>query len=221
MYSAKQHYNKNNYNEIMYKGISGYIFRYQHKILSPNYLINKKKVLEVGPGFAPHIKFKKLNFDEYHCVEINDTEDIKNYYKDNFKNVIFNVYDGSKIDYPNETFDRVIISHSLEHISDPENQLNELLRVLKPNGIISIALPCDNGLLWRFGRFYNKLTHNRKNNISDLDYDYFVANEHINTIFQLKAILKKKFVIKEETFLPFRIKIIDLNLIYVCQIYKE
>ena len=35
----------NNYNEILYKGIAGYIFRYQHKILSPKYLLNKKIVL--------------------------------------------------------------------------------------------------------------------------------------------------------------------------------
>ena len=221
MYNANQHYDKNNYNELLYKGITGYIFRYQHKILTPNYLIDKKKVLEVGPGFEPHIKFRKLNFDEYHCLEINDTNDIKNFYRENFKNIIFNIYDGLKIDYPDESFDRVIISHTLEHIPNPENHMNELLRVLKPNGVISIALPCDNGLLWRLGRFYNKMTHNRKNNISDLDYDYFVANEHINTIYQLKAILKKKFIIKYEIFLPFRIKIIDLNLIYVCQIYKE
>ena len=221
MYNANQHYDKNNYNELLYKGITGYIFRYQHKILTPNYLIDKKKVLEVGPGFEPHIKFKKLNFDEYHCLEINNTNDIKNFYRENFKNIIFNIYDGLKIDYPDESFDRVIISHTLEHIPNPENHMNELLRVLKPNGVISIALPCDNGLLWRLGRFYNKMTHNRKNNISDLDYDYFVANEHINTIYQIKAILKKKFIIKDEIFLPFRIKIIDLNLIYVCQIYKE
>ena len=221
MYNANQHYDKNNYNELLYKGITGYIFRYQHKILTPNYLIDKKKVLEVGPGFEPHIKFRKLNFDEYHCLEINDTNDIKNFYRENFKNIIFNIYDGLKIDYPDESFDRVIISHTLEHIPNPENHMNELLRVLKPNGVISIALPCDNGLLWRLGRFYNKMTHNRKNNISDLDYDYFVANEHINTIYQIKAILKKKFIIKDEIFLPFRIKIIDLNLIYVCQIYKE
>ena len=104
---------------------------------------------------------------------------------------------------------------------NPEIFIDQILRVLKPKGVISIALPCDNGLLWRFGRFYNKMTHNRKKKILDIDYDYFVANEHVNTIFQLKAILKKKFQLKHEIFLPFRIKIIDFNLIYVCQVYKE
>ena len=55
----------------------------------------------------------------------------------------------------------MIISHTLEHIHCPEAFINELLRVLKPNGVISIALPCDNGLLWRLGRFYNKFFNDR------------------------------------------------------------
>lgn len=99
--------------------------------------------------------------------------------------------------------------------------INELLRVLKPNGFISIALPCDNGLLWRLGRFYNKLFNNKKKGIPDIDYDYLVANEHVNTIFQLQAIIKKKFKFRNEKYLPFKIKIIDFNLIYICEIYKE
>ena len=221
MYTDKNHYDQVNYNEILYSGIVGLIFKHQHTKLSPDYLLNKKKVLEIGPGFEPHIKFKKLNFEEYHCLEINQNHDIKKYYSENFKKIIFNSYDGKKIDYPNETFDRVIISHTLEHVLNPEIFIDQILRVLKPKGVISIAIPCDNGLLWRFGRFYNKMTHNRKKKISDVDYDYFVANEHVNTIFQLKAILKKKFSIKHEIFLPFRIKIIDFNLIYICQVYKE
>ena len=127
---------------------------------------------------------------------------------------------GKKIDYSDEVFDRIIISHTLEHIYYPETFMNELLRVLKPNGVISIALPCDNGLLWRFGRFYNKLVNNKKKGIQNIDYDYLVANEHVNSIFQLQSILKKKFKVRNEKYLPFKIKIIDFNLIYICEVYK-
>ena len=66
------HYEEERYREYMYTGLIGYIFRYQHKILTPDYLLDKQKVLEIGPGFEPHIKFKKLNYVEYHCLDIND-----------------------------------------------------------------------------------------------------------------------------------------------------
>ncbi len=219
MYNKHEHYNQKNYNEILYSGVVGKIFRHQHQLLTPNKLL-KEKILEIGPGFEPHIKFKKIDFEEYHCLETNFTKEIQEYYKKNFKEVIFKNYDGKKIDYSNETFDRVIISHALEHIYYPEAFMNELLRVLKPKGVISIALPCDNGLLWRFGRFCNKLVNNKKKGIRDVDYDYLVANEHINSIFQLQAIIKKKFKVKNEKYLPFKIKIVDLNLIYICEVYK-
>ena len=215
------HYDKSNYREYLYSGLIGFIFRYQHQKLSPNHLVNKKKVLEVGPGYEPHIKFKKLNYEEYHCIELSDSKELKEYFQTNYSDIIFNTYDGKNINHPNNTFDRIIISHTLEHIHNPENFINEMLRVLKNEGCISIALPCDNGFLWRFGRFLLKKTYHKIRKFSEVDFDYFIANEHVNTIFQLLSIFKKKFNISKEIYLPFRLKIPDLNLIYICHIKKD
>ena len=55
---------------------------------------------------------------------------------------------------------------------------------LKKNGVLSIALPNDPGFLWRFGRFFLKLfSLKKKLNITNLEYDYMIASEHINSIF--------------------------------------
>ena len=215
------HYDKNNYREYLYTGLIGFIFRYQHHKLSPNFLLNEKKVLEVGPGFEPHIKFKKLNCEEYHCVELSKSAELKEYFKNEFPEIIFNNYDGEKINHPDNTFDRIIISHTLEHIHNPEDFINELLRVLKKDGYISIALPCDNGFFWRMGRFLLKKTYHKIRKFSEVDFDYFIANEHVNTIFQLLSLFKKKFHPTNEIYLPFRLKIPDLNLIYICHIQKK
>ena len=128
---------------------------------------------------------------------------------------------GKNIPFEKETFDRIIISHCLEHVNDPETFINEMFRVLKKDGIISIALPCDNGFLWRMGRYILKKTFLRKKGFDELDYNYQMAIEHKNTIFQLIAIFRKRLIIKKEIFLPFRIKSPDLNLYYVCQITKK
>ena len=93
------HYEEEKYREYMYTGLIGYLFRYQHKILTPNYLLDKQKVLEIGPSFEPHIKFKKLNYVEYHCLDINDSSELIKYYEENFSDVFFKCYSGKKLDY--------------------------------------------------------------------------------------------------------------------------
>ena len=88
---------------------------------------------------------------------------------------------------------------------------------LKKDGILSIALPSDPGLLWRLGRTFLKLfSVKKKLNISNLEYDYMIASEHINSIFNLISIIKYKYKnnIISEQYLPFKIKILDFNLFY-------
>lgn len=221
IFDIKTNYEEERYREYLYTGFLGYLFRYQHRILTPNYLLDKQKVLEIGPGYEPHIKFKKLNYVEYHCLDIDDSPELEKYYEKQFSNVLFKCYDGKKIDYPDNTFDRIIISHTLEHVVDTENFINEMLRVLKPECFISIALPCDNGFFYRLGRFILRKTYLKRRGVSGIDYDYVIAKEHVCTIFQLLSILKKKYFIKEQIFIPFRIKSPDINLIYVCQIQKK
>ena len=207
--------------EYLYSGIIGYLFRRQHIALTPKYLEHSNKILEIGPGFAPHYKYANLDFKEYHCIDNNSSEKLKNFYKNQLKNIFFKSYRGYSIPYENEMFDRIIISHCLEHIPDPEKFILEMLRVLKPGGHLSIALPCDNGILWRFGRYLMKKTFHKRKGLSELDINYVVAKEHINSIFQLLAILHKKFSVINEIFLPFRFKVPDLNLFYICQIQKK
>lgn len=116
------------------------------------------------------------------------------------------------------------MSHVLEHICEPENYILKVITKLKKGGSLSISLPCDPGLLWRLGRLYQKTFHvKNKLNLSDQDYDYMIATEHVNSIFNLISILKynfKNFFFIEQ-FLPFKfLKSADLNLFYNFTIVK-
>ena len=44
-------------------------------------------------------------------------------------------------EYPDNTFDAVVMSHVIEHLYDPEGTLRECARILKPNGTIIVATP--------------------------------------------------------------------------------
>ncbi|RZO62513.1 MAG: SAM-dependent methyltransferase [Candidatus Pelagibacterales bacterium] len=196
--------------EVCHKGLED--TRYLKKIK------NNCKVLEIGAGTSPHLKYVKHKFGKYYFIET--SKFAINFLKKKFgddKKFKFKTYNGRKIPYKKNYFDRIIISHVLEHISDPEFFLEEMMSKLKKNGFISIALPNDPGFLWRLGRFFLKIFKVKKKlNITNLEYDYMIATEHVNSIFNLISIIryKHKNNIISEKYLPFKIKILDLNLFY-------
>ncbi len=210
------------YNNHLYEGLSGVLFRYCHRKLENFKFRNKKfdKILEIGAGSMPHYHFINHSYNEYHIAETSDFA--KDFHKDN-KKVILKIYDGTTLPYQNETFDRIIISHCLEHILSPEKFINEMMRTLKKGGILSISLPTDPGFAWRLGRLFIKyFTLKNSYNIPGDEYEYMNATEHVNSIFNLKSIIKFNFKnCIEEHFYPLKIKLIDFNLFYNVHIYKK
>ena len=223
MYKKKQFFKlEKKYSTYQESGTVGTMMEICHKKLEDNKYLKKLKknckVLEIGAGSSPHLKYVKHEFGKYFFLENSKfaIDFLKKKFNDK-KNFEFKSYNGKKIPFKNNYFDRIIISHVLEHIADPEFFLEEMMTKLKKNGILSIALPCDPGLMWRWGRFYLKLFNVKKKlNISNLEYDYMIASEHINSIFNLISIIKYKYKnnIISEKYLPFKVRIVDFNLFY-------
>jgi 2-polyprenyl-3-methyl-5-hydroxy-6-metoxy-1,4-benzoquinol methylase len=59
--------------------------------------------------------------------------------KRNYRSKKFKVYNGIDIPADDEQFDHVTLHHVLAHVEDPERVLEEIYRVLKPNGTLSIV----------------------------------------------------------------------------------
>ena len=209
------------YNSHAYSGLMGFFMNQCHRQLEKfDFPKNISKVLEVGAGNAPHYKFIKHEYDEYHIVETSGT--IIGNYTDNPKVIAAN-YDGKILPYEKEYFDRIIISHCLEHIVDPEAFLFEMMEKLKTGGVLSISLPTDPGLLFRIGRLYLKIFSLRnKYKISSEKFDYMNATEHVNSIFGLSSIIKYNYKdCLKDYYLPFKIRLFDLNLFYNVHISKK
>ena len=209
------------YNTHLYTGLYGYAMKYCHKQLE-NFNREKKysKVLEIGAGNAPHLNYLKHDYDEYFIAETSNYA--MDFYKE-MKNIKAYFYDGINLPFEDNFFDRIIISHCLEHINEPEKFLFEMMNKLKQGGILSISLPTDPGLLWRLGRLFIKYFIVKKTyNISKEEYEYINATEHINSIFTLINLIRYNFKNQiEEHYLPFRIKLIDANLFYIVHITKS
>ena len=208
------------YTTHLYTGLYGFAMRYCHRQLE-NFKREKKysKVLEVGAGNVPHLNYLKHDYDEYYIVETSDYA-LKSYKE--MKNVKISIYDGANLPFENNFFDRIIISHCLEHINEPEKFLFEMMSKLKNHGVLSISLPTDPGLFWRLGKLLTKYYIARKTyKISGKEYEYMVATEHINSIFNLISLIRYNFNNQiDENFLPLKIKSVDLNLFYNVHITK-
>lgn len=211
-----------NYSEHLYTGFLGFMMKYCHKTLE-NFSMKKRKfnkILEIGAGIQPHDKYIKHDYDEYHILEISDFAIEK--LSEN-KKFIVHKYDGKILPFKDETFDRVVMSHTLEHIEGSENFIQDVMKIINQGGVLSISLPTDPGLIWRFSRFITSFFKAKSVlGLSRLQYNYINATEHINSIFNLISIIRYKYKNSyEEYFYPLRVKSADLNLFYNVHIHKK
>jgi ubiquinone/menaquinone biosynthesis C-methylase UbiE len=201
-------------------GMAGYFLSKSHEWCESSFGEEDTfpKVLEVGAGTAKHLKYVRHKFNEYFVTDLNtpmlDRIDISKL----SGKVIVEKQDASRLSYENESFDRVIATHVLEHMPNPHIVLREWFRVLKPGGVLSLVLPCDPGMAWRLGRTVGSRSRSEK---AGIPYDYWMAREHINPINGLVSFVRYYFDSYEEKWLPFRIPSMDLNLFYIAHIRKN
>jgi SAM-dependent methyltransferase len=101
-------------------------------ILSQN--INRfKNILEIGAGHCPQ-KQLLLSYNEGAIYTSIDNGD--QYIDNNNIN-----QDAHSIQFPDESFDLVFLSHTTEHFVNPVRALNEIYRVLTQNGIVISITP--------------------------------------------------------------------------------
>ena len=159
----------------------------------------QKACLEIGGGKFPHIlhnlsgNWKKVTVDV-------SSEDVRD--EGRLLKVTGNA---SSLPFSNTTFDRIVAIHSLEHILNLDQTCHEFSRVLKTGGILSVILPCDPGFLWSIAQLFSR----QQVGMSRKEYDYFLANQHVNPVYNVLAILNFHYVQKHLdyyplTILPFR-----------------
>lgn len=64
--------------------------------------------------------------------------------------------DGERLPFEDDLFDQVLCTETLEHVPDDRAILRELVRVLRPNGVLAISVPDEYSerLLWRVSPRY-------------------------------------------------------------------
>ena len=167
------------------------------------------RTLELGAGIGAHLEYEPLNRQEYHCIELREAMAAE--IKRRFPSAITAIGDCQKrIPYDDDYFDRVVIIHVLEHLPDLPAAVAEVYRVLKPDGILSVVLPCDPGLAYEVAR---KISAERifKSRYG-IPYRWFIRREHINSPAEIIQVLKRHFDIFDTAFFPLAVPFVNANL---------
>lgn len=210
---------ENNYEKLNYSGnLSSRVLSHSHVVLEKEFGVNRhfSKVLEIGAGSGQHALSVQHAFDSYTITDGNDRmlDQAKVRFAED-QRYQFQVEDARKLSFDDCSFDRVIATHVLEHLVHPHEVLREWTRVVKKGGTLSLVLPCDPGFAWRFGRM---LGVRKRAEAAGLEYDYWMAREHVNSIFNLVTFIDYYFADVKTSWWPLRIPTPDLNLIYAANI---
>lgn len=197
------------------------VMHQSHKMIEKKYSGENffSNVIEIGAGTGEHLSFVRHQFDRYELTDLDtgtlDVAKSKLAGNSRFEKLSFKTLSGDSLPYEDNSFDRLIATHVLEHLYQPHLVLKEWARVIKNGGVLSIVLPTDPGLAWRFGRCLGP----RKNAIEQgISYDYVMAREHVNSCVNLVALIRHYFPVRNESWWPLSIQSVDLNLFFSCNI---
>ncbi|MEM7102795.1 MAG: class I SAM-dependent methyltransferase [Bacteroidota bacterium] len=106
---------------------------------------DKDKVLEIGHGNCGHLEALMAEADDlyYSGVEISETmyDEAQRINKENIQKAKaeFKIYDGLKLPFPSDAFDKSFTVNTIYFWQKPEEFLKEIKRVLKPEGVCVIT----------------------------------------------------------------------------------
>jgi phosphatidylethanolamine/phosphatidyl-N-methylethanolamine N-methyltransferase len=213
--------------KALYEGNSGYLLNQTHKHLTKfgnmrarENKISYEKILEIGAGKGELYEHVDKNYNQYFMTDVSlwGEEEIKKISEIDSK-VVFELQDIEKLEYPDNFFDRVLVTCVIAHVAEPFKSLEELRRVTKPQGTISIAVSTDPSILLRIIR---RVLILRKMKNLNIPYELFIAIQHrnnplgimnmLNWIFRNDQIFKRYY--------PFRLKMWNLSTHIIVDIVK-
>ena len=214
--------------ENLYKGTSKKLFNKTHKDLAKygNNLVKKEqlkqdKILEIGAGRGEFYEYIEKNFQSYLMTDISDWG--KNHILELGKKdprIKFEQQNIEDIKYEDNYFDRIIVSCVIAHVTEPFKALEEVRRVTKPGGVISIFISTDPSILLRIAR--KVFTERKMKNLS-IPYKLLNSIQHRNTptsiLDMVDWIYQKDKV--EKDYLPFKIKSWNLSTHLIVNIKKS
>jgi len=168
------------------------------------------RTLEIGAGLGEHLAHENLEDQDYTAVEIR--QDFADVIKQRYPKVKVVVGDiQNKLDFAENSFDRILAIHVLEHLPDLPAALAEVKRILKPDGTFVVVIPCEGGLAYQLARRISAQRIFEKT--FKMPYGPIIKNEHINQAWEILQELNTTFKVEQSTYWPLMVPITQINLV--------
>jgi SAM-dependent methyltransferase len=166
------------------------------------------RTLEIGAGLGEHLEFEQPD-QQYVALELRP--EMAEVIREHHPGVETVVADAQqRLPFDDESFDRVVAIHVLEHLPDLPAALDEIRRVLRPGGRLSVVIPCEGGLGYSLGR---RLTSQRIfEKRYGTSYDWYIKSEHVSVPSEIVGELDERFEREHTSWFPLRVPSVSLNL---------
>ncbi len=101
-------------------------------------------ILDYGTGQGKWIPLLQEMYPDAKITGIDISEVAIDKAKNKYPSCNFYSFDGEKSPFDDNTFDLIFSFHVLEHVLDIESTLDDIARILKPQGYACIIFPCGN-----------------------------------------------------------------------------
>ena len=192
----------------------GWVSRFDHTFPRRS-ASSERRTLEIGAGTGAHVHFEPVG--DYVALEASGQLAAQIPRRDHLSVVIADCE--QRLPWDDDSFDRVLAIHVLEHLYNLPAALEEIARVLRPGGIFSVVIPCEGGRLYSLGRrFTTKRIFEKR---YKTPYEWMIRQEHCNTAREVLDELGRHFHVRTRRFFPLRVPTVDLNLVIGLELSLE
>jgi SAM-dependent methyltransferase len=184
----------------LYAGSTGFFQIAGHRLIDRWARPHKDKVVvEIGCGHGHHLRYSSNDYRQYIGLDIK--HEALCTLRERFPGTRVVNGDAYVLPFRDQSVDCVLSVYCFEHLRELPDCLEEIRRVLKPEGELLVGLPTEGGFLYEMGRrLTSKPYMERKYGI---DYDTVVRWEHWNTFNEVVEMLQVQFKVSERRFIPF------------------
>lgn len=101
----------------------------------------QRDIIDLGTADARMLDAVHQRYPEAHCVGVEYSKDLVDFAKAKFPYLDTVQGNVQSLDFSDKSFDIAIATAVIEHVPDPLKMMNEVKRVLRPNGIFILTSP--------------------------------------------------------------------------------